>query len=542
MSRRIFTTIQSFVPTKVASQPSSFSTREIVLPSLTSRVQHLPPRQHHHRHHRHQQNQYVATTAKVIPSDGKTLSDFIPSGEPIENVSPVSHYADYSHSTIVEEEPKTFTIETYGCQMNVSDSEVVRAVLLGAGYEERRKGEGEEEEEVDLVLLNTCAIRDKAETKIWNRLKTLRNKNNKRKKQHETKLGVLGCMAERLKERLLEGEERAADFVVGPDAYRDLPQLLRHVLKSTNKRGGNIGVGARDGATEEEEEIYDPSMNMSVQLTADETYADIAPVRDNHSSVSAFTTIMRGCNNMCSFCIVPHVRGRERSRSSKTIIEEVQRLSDDGYKEVVLLGQNVNSYFDGNIVKRRKRKGTNDNKHQALRDKVAYVPTLGFENMYNLRDGTGVRFADLLASVAEVNPEMRVRFTSPHPKDFPDSVLDCIASYPNIAKGIHMPAQSGSNQILKSMRRNHTRDAYLNLIQRFREKIPNVEFSTDLITGFCGETEEDHQDTLSLLKEVEYEMAFMFAYSMRERTHAWHKVEKGEWKDDITVSILFLHH
>jgi len=245
---------------------------------------------------------------------------------------------------------------------------------------------------------------------------------------------------------------------------------------------------------------------------------------------------------MCSFCIVPHVRGRERSRSSKTIIEEVQRLSDDGYKEVVLLGQNVNSYFDGNIVKRRKRKGTNDNKHQALRDKVAYVPTLGFENMYNLRDGTGVRFADLLASVAEVNPEMRVRFTSPHPKDFPDSVLDCIASYPNIAKGIHMPAQSGSNQILKSMRRNHTRDAYLNLIQRFREKIPNVEFSTDLITGFCGETEEDHQDTLSLLKEVEYEMAFMFAYSMRERTHAWHKVEKGEWKDDITVSILFLHH
>jgi tRNA A37 methylthiotransferase MiaB len=542
MSRRIFTTIQSFVPTKVASQPSSFSTREIVLPSLTSRVQHLPPRQHHHRHHRHQQNQYVATTAKVIPSDGKTLSDFIPSGEPIENVSPVSHYADYSHSTIVEEEPKTFTIETYGCQMNVSDSEVVRAVLLGAGYEERRKGEGEEEEEVDLVLLNTCAIRDKAETKIWNRLKTLRNKNNKRKKQHETKLGVLGCMAERLKERLLEGEERAADFVVGPDAYRDLPQLLRHVLKSTNKRGGNIGVGARDGATEEEEEIYDPSMNMSVQLTADETYADIAPVRDNHSSVSAFTTIMRGCNNMCSFCIVPHVRGRERSRSSKTIIEEVQRLSDDGYKEVVLLGQNVNSYFDGNIVRRRKRKGTNDNKHQALRDKVAYVPTLGFENMYNLRDGTGVRFADLLASVAEVNPEMRVRFTSPHPKDFPDSVLDCIASYPNIAKGIHMPAQSGSNQILKSMRRNHTRDAYLNLIQRFREKIPNVEFSTDLITGFCGETEEDHQDTLSLLKEVEYEMAFMFAYSMRERTHAWHKVEKGEWKDDITVSILFLHH
>lgn len=540
MSRRIFTTIQSFVPTKVASQPSSFSTREIVLPSLTSRVQHLPPRQHHHRHHRHQQNQYVATTAKVIPSDGKTLSDFIPSGEPIENVSPVSHYADYSHSTIVEEEPKTFTIETYGCQMNVSDSEVVRAVLLGAGYEERRKGE--EEEEVDLVLLNTCAIRDKAETKIWNRLKTLRNKNNKRKKQHETKLGVLGCMAERLKERLLEGEERAADFVVGPDAYRDLPQLLRHVLKSTNKRGGNIGVGARDGATEEEEEIYDPSMNMSVQLTADETYADIAPVRDNHSSVSAFTTIMRGCNNMCSFCIVPHVRGRERSRSSKTIIEEVQRLSDDGYKEVVLLGQNVNSYFDGNIVRRRKRKGTNDNKHQALRDKVAYVPTLGFENMYNLRDGTGVRFADLLASVAEVNPEMRVRFTSPHPKDFPDSVLDCIASYPNIAKGIHMPAQSGSNQILKSMRRNHTRDAYLNLIQRFREKIPNVEFSTDLITGFCGETEEDHQDTLSLLKEVEYEMAFMFAYSMRERTHAWHKVEKGEWKDDITVSILFLHH
>ena len=215
--------------------------------------------------------------------------------------------------------------------MNVSDSEVVRAVLLGAGYEEKPKAT---DEAVDVILLNTCAIRDKAETRIWNRLKTLRQQTNK-----QTKLGVLGCMAERLKEKLLEGHhERAADFVVGPDGYRDLPHLLRHVMQDSS-RAKNQPQWPTTPAEEEAAELYDPSLNMSVQLTVDETYADIAPVRDNHSSVSAFTTIMRGCNNMCSFCIVPHVRGRERSRSATTIVDEVQRLSDSGYKEVVLLGQ-----------------------------------------------------------------------------------------------------------------------------------------------------------------------------------------------------------
>jgi tRNA A37 methylthiotransferase MiaB len=512
--QRVFTTFRAFAtPTKVLSRHQSTTTVAIKQPTL-------------------------------IPTDGKTLGDFLRPTEPTEptaDLNPIAHYLDATHPN-AQEQPRTFSIETYGCQMNVSDSEVVRAVLLGAGYEEKPKAT---DEAVDVILLNTCAIRDKAETRIWNRLKTLRQQTNK-----QTKLGVLGCMAERLKEKLLEGHhERAADFVVGPDGYRDLPHLLRHVMQDSS-RAKNQPQWPTTPAEEEAAELYDPSLNMSVQLTVDETYADIAPVRDNHSSVSAFTTIMRGCNNMCSFCIVPHVRGRERSRSATTIVDEVQRLSDSGYKEVVLLGQNVNSYFNGDVMSRKKKSNIqnqtnettshgqgNSNSNSNSNSNIAYVPAAGFDNMYRLRDGRGVRFADLLASVAEINPEMRVRFTSPHPKDFPDSVLDCISSYPNISRGIHMPAQSGSNNMLHAMRRNHTRQAYLDLIHRFREKIPGVEFSTDLITGFCGETEKDHEDTLSLLKEVEYEMAFMFAYSMRERTHAWHNVEKGRWADDVSDPI-----
>jgi tRNA A37 methylthiotransferase MiaB len=438
-------------------------------------------------------------------------------------ITPVSHYLDSSSVR----ESRTFAIETYGCQMNVSDSEVVRAVLLGAGYEELADATS-----ADIILLNTCAIRDKAESRIWNRLRQLR-----KTRGDQAKLGVLGCMAERLKDKLLEGKDHAADLVVGPDAYRDLPQLVRHVLHSSTNNG--------NGDDDDDSSVSSVSNNLSVQLTVDETYADIAPVRDNHSKVSAFTTIMRGCNNMCSFCIVPHVRGRERSRDASTIVEEVQRLSDQGYKEVVLLGQNVNSYFDGqamSVRRKRNKKRMDDQRQNNAIDGgsniiTRYVPTEGFNNMYKLRDGDGIRFADLLSQVAHIDPEMRIRFTSPHPKDFPNSVLDVIAEHPNIARGIHMPAQTGSDRMLAAMRRNHTRDAYLDLIQRFREKVPGVEFSTDIITGFCGETEADHQETLSLLQKVEYEMAFMFAYSMRERTHAWHKVEKGVWNDDLSQQV-----
>ena len=470
---------------------------------------------------------------KLIPDDGKTLFDFSKNEDltnPLEIHSSTPHYLDSLSSS----GSRTFTIETYGCQMNVSDSEVVRAVLLGAGYEEKAR-----DEESDLVLLNTCAIRDKAEKRIWQRLRTLR-----KQRGDDVKLGVLGCMAERLKEKLLiGGSDAAADLVVGPDAYRDLPHLLRHVLLPSSSVGSRVKKG---GEEEDEEEEEESGFNMSVQLSVDETYADIAPVRDNHSRVSAFTTIMRGCNNMCSFCIVPHVRGRERSRERDTILDEVRKMSDEGYKEVILLGQNVNSYFDGEIQKRKKRRsgggagegGRQAGEHHSSDIGTKYVSSnSGFHNLYTLRDGMGHRFSDLLSSVADINPEMRVRFTSPHPKDFPEDVLDVIAAYPNIARGIHMPIQSGSDRMLNIMRRNHTRDAYLTLIQQFRTKIPDVEFSTDLITGFCGETEEDHLETLSMLKEVEYEMAFMFAYSMRERTHAWHKVEKGVWQDDVTELI-----
>ena len=331
--------------------------------------------------------------ARVIASDGKTLAHFINSNNsddalPKEILLPKSHHLDINPLS----ETRTFAIETYGCQMNVSDSEVVRAVLLGAGFEEVER---DESTEADVILLNTCAIRDKAERRIWNRLRVLRQRNNK------TTLGVLGCMAERLKENLLESKERGADLVLGPDAYRDLPRLLRDVLSnSTNETYDENENEKHDGLPSS----YHNRMN--VQLSADETYADIAPVRDNHTNVSAFTTIMRGCNNMCSFCIVPHVRGRERSRALKTIVEEVQLLSDQGYKEVCLLGQNVNSYFDGDIIKRTKQNQLN--KHD--QDASTYISSSNFNNMYNLRNGNGTRFAELLARVAEVNPEMRGKF------------------------------------------------------------------------------------------------------------------------------------
>lgn len=351
---------------------------------------------------------------------------------------------------------KKFYIETYGCQMNFADSEIVNSILLEEGLTPVHDAES-----ADVVLVNTCSIRENAETKVWNRLKELRNL---KKTNENLTVGVLGCMAERIKDQIIE-QEHLVDIVVGPDAYRDIPRLLR--------------------------EVDDGRKAVNVLLSLEETYADIAPVRTTGNGVTAFVSIMRGCDNMCSFCVVPFTRGRERSRPMESILKEIRQLSDEGYKEVTLLGQNVNSYKDG--------------------------------------DNT---FARLMYEASQVNPEMRFRFSSPHPKDFPDELLHIIAEQPNLCNYIHIPAQAGSDSMLERMRRPYTREQYLKLIQRMREIIPGLSLSTDIIAGFCGETEEEHQQTLSLMKEVGYDLAYMFAYSERERTLAYRKFE-----DDVPEEV-----
>eukprot|EP00605_Chrysophyceae_sp_TOSAG23-4_P002133 GSChrysophyteH1.ASY1.ANO1.2360.1 assembled CDS len=377
----------------------------------------------------------------------------------------------------------SYFIETYGCQMNVSDSEIVRSVMQKEGHTAAKSAES-----ADLVLINTCAIRENAEAKIWNRLAYLQSvrRDNKAKPQNATffpkqankksrktkpYVGVLGCMAERLKERLLD--EDSVDFVVGPDAYRDIPRLV-DVVTNTGQKEANT------------------------QLSLEETYADIAPVRES-DNCSAFVSIMRGCNNMCSYCVVPFTRGRERSRHMSTILSETAQLISEGVQEVCLLGQNVNTYHD-------------------LSEKSALAP--------------GARFSNLLEAVSDLSPELRIRFTSPHPKDFPFELLSVIASRDNLCKSLHMPAQSGSTEVLKRMRRGYSRESYIELVERAREMIPGVTISTDMITGFCGETEEEHQETLSLMELIGYDQAFMFAYSERGRTHAAHKL-----KDDVPEEV-----
>jgi len=301
-------------------------------------------------------------------------------------------------------------------------------------------------------------------------------------------------MAERLKEKLLD--EDSVDFVVGPDSYRDIPRLIGSVT-STGQKEANT------------------------QLSLEETYADIAPVRET-DNCSAFVSIMRGCNNMCSYCIVPFTRGRERSRDMNTIMNEVGQLVHQGVKEICLLGQNVNGFHD-----------TSD--ASALQYPTStYQAADGFNNLFRSRsrNAPGARFAELLATVSDVSPELRIRFTSPHPKDFPLEVLQEIANRPNLCKSLHMPAQSGSTTVLQRMRRGYSREAYLELVARAREMIPGVTISTDMITGFCGETEEEHADTLSLMEEVAFDQAFMFAYSLRDKTHASHKME-----DDVPLAV-----
>ena len=348
--------------------------------------------------------------------------------------------------------PKVY-IETYGCQMNVNDSEVILSILQDAGY-----ALTESIEDADVILANTCSIRDNAEQRIWGRIDQFRIQKRNR---NGVVIGIVGCMAERLKDKLLE----KVDLVAGPDSYRSLPELLKAITPE--------------------------SPQMNVLLSHEETYADIAPVRLDKNGVSAFISIMRGCNNVCSYCVVPYTRGRERSRDPQTIVNEARILFENGYKEVTLLGQNVDSY--------------------------AWESPEGYMN-----------FPQLLEAVALISPELRVRFSTSHPKDISDEVIYTMAKYDNICKHIHLPVQSGSSIMLEKMRRKYNREWYLERVGKIRSVIPDCGLTTDVIAGFSGETEQDHQDTLSLMEEVVFDSAFMFAYSERPGTLASKK-----YPDDI---------
>ncbi len=361
---------------------------------------------------------------------------------------------------------KKLFLESYGCQMNFSDSEIVASILTEQGYQTTNQVN-----EADLILLNTCSIRDKAEQTVRNRLNAL----NAIKKQNPSlKIGVLGCMAERLKHKFLE-EEHLVDIVVGPDAYRDLPNLLT--------------------------EVEDGRDAINVQLSKEETYAEISPVRLGGNGVTAFVTITRGCDNMCTFCVVPFTRGRERSRDPHSILREISELHEAGYKEITLLGQNVDSYlwYGGG-------------------------PKKDFKNATDIQKATAVDFAQLLDMVATQFSSIRIRFSTSNPQDMQDNVLETMAKHPNICKYIHLPVQSGSTTVLERMNRQHTREEYFELIDKIRKIIPDCALSHDMIAGFCGETEEEHQDTLSLMEYVKYDFGYMFAYSDRPGTPAHKKM------------------
>ncbi|MBS1937043.1 MAG: tRNA (N6-isopentenyl adenosine(37)-C2)-methylthiotransferase MiaB [Bacteroidetes bacterium] len=372
---------------------------------------------------------------------------------------------------------KKVYIESYGCQMNVSDSEVVASILAKEGYVAVGSAE-----EADLVLLNTCSVREKAEYTVMQRINEM---NRLKAGNKQLKVGILGCMAERMKENLLV-EKKVVDLVVGPDAYRSLPQLL-----------DEVGTGQRA---------------VNVLLSREETYGEIVPVRLNSNGVTAFVTIMRGCDNMCAFCVVPFTRGRERSRDPHSIVQECLALVAEGYKEVTLLGQNVDSY------KYTPRVGTAATTDPAVRGSQD-APTSEPRTANASTD-----FADLLEMVAMSCPSLRIRYSTSHPKDMTDKVLVVMAKYGNICKYIHLPVQSGSSAVLKKMNRGYDREWYLGRIAAIRRYMPDCAISTDIIAGFCGETGEDHQQTLDLMAEVGYDMAFMFKYSERPKTLAARKL------------------
>lgn len=351
-------------------------------------------------------------------------------------------------------------IETYGCQMNVVDSEVVVAILQQHQYDVT-----EDINEADLVLVNTCSIRDNAEQRVRARLRDFRKLKDQKK---TVSVGIIGCMAERVKEQLLE-EEPVLDLVVGPDAYRDLPRLL--------------------------EEVESGQKGINTILSKEETYGDIRPVRMDSNHVTSFVAIMRGCNNFCAYCVVPGTRGRERSRDPETIVSEANELFSQGYREVTLLGQNVNSY--------RWKEGESQ-----------------------------LKFEKLLARVADIDPAFRVRFATSHPKDMSDELLQVMAQYPNLCRSIHLPVQSGSTTVLERMKRRYTREHYMDRVSAIRNYLPDATISTDIIAGFCGETEEEHEQTLSLMMWAAYDFAYMFKYSERPDTFAAEKLQ-----DDVSEAV-----
>ena len=372
---------------------------------------------------------------------------------------------------IDQERPKVY-IETYGCQMNVNDSEVILSILQKNGY-----ALTENMDRADVILANTCSIRDNAEQRIWGRIEQFRLQ---KKRNPQVVIGIVGCMAERLKDKLLE----KVDLVAGPDAYRSLPALLR--------------------------DIRPDSPQINVLLSREETYADISPVRLDRNGVSAYISIMRGCNNVCSYCVVPYTRGAERSRDPHSIVREARELFENGYKEVNLLGQNVDSYL-----------------WKECREGAAEGVSAG-----DAKEGEVVNFARLLEMVAAISPELRVRFSTSHPKDISDEVISTIAAHENICRHIHLPVQSGSSRILEKMRRKYDREWYLERVAKIREVMPDCGLSTDVIAGFCSETEQDHQDTLSLFGQVCFDSAFMFQYSERPGTLA-----SRHYPDDVPPEV-----
>jgi tRNA-2-methylthio-N6-dimethylallyladenosine synthase len=375
---------------------------------------------------------------------------------------PLSRFAAVPLRQLIQkkEMSKKLYIETYGCQMNVADSEVVASILKDSGFTTT-----DDIKEAGLILINTCSIRDNAEQRIWGRLKEM---GHLKKRNKELRIGIIGCMAERLKEKLLE-TEKLVDIVVGPDAYRELPVLVA--------------------------EAEEGHKAVNVLLSREETYADISPVRMDKNGVSSFVSIMRGCNNMCAYCVVPYVRGAERSRDPESIIREVADLFNNGYREVTLLGQNVDSYSWK-------------------------------------QEGQDTGFPQLLERVASVSPLLRVRFSTSHPKDISDELLYTIARHENICRHIHLPAQSGSSRILKLMNREYTREWYMDRVSAIKRIIPGCAISTDMIAGFCTETDEDHHESLSLMEWVVYDFAYMFKYSERPGTKAARK-----YKDDVPEEI-----
>ena len=382
---------------------------------------------------------------------------------------------------VIDRPLKKMFLESYGCQMNFSDTEIVASILKNQGYATTNNFN-----EADVIFVNTCAIRENAELRVRQRLTEFK----KAKKNNPSLIvGVLGCMAERLKSKFLE-EEKLVDIVAGPDAYRDLPSLIEKVEEHGHKA-------------------------INVLLSREETYADISPVRLGGNGVTAYISIMRGCDNMCSFCVVPFTRGRERSRDPESIVAEANSLFHEGYREVTLLGQNVDSYlWNGGGLKKDLEQ---DTIHNALAHKLPDAE----QKQY-------VTFADLIERVAKVNPDLRIRFSTSNPRDMTDAVLYIMAKYENICNYVHLPVQSGSTTLLEKMNRGYTREQYIARVQSIKNIIPDCGISTDLISGFCTETEDDHKETLSLMKWAEYDFAYMFTYSERPGTMA-----ARNYKDDI---------